>query len=348
MVLASRCTEILHNNEHYDRNNVDRDRLLIGVIGVIATLSLYASIPENITLSASSSDGSNQTGMSQTDNADNDDILKVQILANSLEKRLKDVAAILEITGNLSDVRSTPNASLLSSTQLLHGIPEDADLEKRKVAQDMISNYDDIQVIVFLMPNGDVYLEQPYSRQQNLTSNNLSFRDYYRGAVDTNSTYIGNVIKSASSNRSEVLIAVPLYSPTNQSLLGIWAGGMDFSLLNKELQSLNLTDNNERAVYVDSNGTKIADSDKSLALSSESFSGLASFQDAINGKSGSIEEIVNHTPMIVSYSPVEALQNTWAVLWMRPIGIDIVDNTTVIDSAVMNSSYNSERMTSDN
>jgi hypothetical protein len=331
------------------RNNVDRDKLLIGVIGVIATLSLYASIPENNTFSASSSDGSNQTGMSQTDiNSDNDDVLKVQILANSLEKRLKDLAAILDITGNLSDVRSTPNASLLSSTlESLHGIPEDADLEKRKVAQDLISSHDDIQVIVFLMPNGDVYLEQPYSRQQNLTSNNLSFRDYYRGAVDTNNPYIGNVIKSASSNRSEVLIAVPLYSPTNQSLLGIWAGGMDFSLLNKELQSLNLTDNNERAVYVDSNGTKIADSDKSLALSSESFSGLASFQGAINGKSGSIEEIVDNTPMIVSYSPVEALQNTWAVLWMRPIGIDVVDNSTAIDSAVMNSSYNSESMTSD-
>lgn len=328
---------------------MDKDRLLIGVIGVIVALSLYDSNPDSITLSASSNDGSNQTGMSQTDNADNDDILKVQILANSLEKRLKDLAAILEITGNLSDVRSTPNYSLLSSTlESLHGIPEDADLEKRKVAQDLISTYDDIQVIVFLMPNGDVYLEQPYSRQQNLTSNNLSFRDYYRGAIDTNSTYIGNVIKSASSNRSEVLIAVPLYSPTNQSLLGIWAGGMDFSLLDRELQSLNLTDNNERAVYVDSNGTKIADSDKSLALSSESFSGLASFHDTINGKSGSIEEIVDHTPMIVSYSPVEALQNTWAVLWMRPIGIDIADNTTVIDSTVMNSSYKSERMTSDN
>ncbi|MGE5662564.1 MAG: PDC sensor domain-containing protein [Ignavibacteriales bacterium] len=205
------------------KKNVDKNRLLIGVIAVVATLSLYGSIPENIILSASSSDGSNQTGMSQVDaNASNDDILKVQILANSLEKRLKDAGAILEITGNLPEVRNTSNASLLSSTlEILHGIPEDADSEKRKVAQEIISNYDDIQVIVFLMPNGNVYLEQPYSRQQNLTSNNLSFRDYYRGAVDTNNTYLGNVIKSASSNRSEALIAVPLYSPSDQSLLGI-------------------------------------------------------------------------------------------------------------------------------
>lgn len=329
---------------------MDKDWLLIGAIAIIATLSLYASIPLNITLSASSSDGSNQTEMSQIGvNVSRDDILKAQILANSLENRLKDAGAILEITGNLSEVRSTPNASLLSSTlETLHGISEDADLEKRKVAQDIISNYDDIQIIAFLMPNGDVYLEQPYSRQQNLTSNNLSFRDYYRGAVVTNNTYLGNAIKSASSIRSQALIAVPLYSPTNQSLLGIWAGGIDFNLLNEELQSLDLAAHNERVVYVDGNGTKVADSDKSLALRSESFSELVSFQNAMNGKFGSIEEKVSQTPMIVSYYPVEALQNTWAVLWMRPIRIDIVDNTTVIDSAVMNSSYNSERVTSDN
>jgi hypothetical protein len=290
---------------------------------VVITLLLYSAIQENTSFSVSGSEGSNQTGMSQTDiNADDDDILEVQILAKSLEKRLKDVAAILQVTGNLSDVRSTPNASLLSSTlESLHGIPEDADLKKRSVAQDIISNYDDIQVIVFLMPNGDVYLEQPYSRQQNLTSNNLSFRDYYRGAVDTESTYLGNAIKSASSNRSEALVAVPLYSPTNQSLLGIWAGGMDFSL-GKQLQSLDLTDS-ERVVYVDGNGTKIADSNKTTLNTSESFSDLESFQNAIDGKSGSIEETVSGIPMLVSYYPVEALQNTWAVLWMHTIGDDL-------------------------
>jgi hypothetical protein len=290
MVLASRCMEILRNNKYCVQNNVDKDRLLIGVIAVVVTLSLYGSNLENITLSSSISNSLNQSGVAQVDvNASNDDILKAQILANSIENRLKDIAAILEITGNLSEVRSTPNASLLSSTlETLHGIPEDADLEKRKVAQDIISNYDDIQVIAFLMPNGDVDLEQPYSRQQNLTSNNLSFRDYYRGAVDTNNTYLGNVIKSASSNRSQALVAVPLYSPSDQSLLGIWAGGIDFSLLNEEFQSLDLATHNERVVYADGNGTKIADSDKSSALSSESVSGLASFQDTINGKSGSI------------------------------------------------------------
>lgn len=314
---------------------MDKGRSLIGIFVVVTIFSLYGSMLGKITLSASNGESSNQIGTSQVGaKANNNDILKTQILANSMEKRLKDVAAILEITGNMSEVRSTANTSMLSSTlETLHGIPKDEDLEKRTIAQDIISNYDDVQVIVFLMPNGDVYLEQPYSRQQNLSSNNLSFRDYYRGAVDTNSTYLGNIIKSASSNRSEALIAVPLFSPSNQSLLGIWAGGIDFNLLNEELQSLDLTAHNERVVYVDGNGTKIADSDKKLGLnSSESFAELESFQNTMNGKFGSIEEKVSQTPMIVSYYPVEALQNTWAVLWMQPISHDLVDNATMTTS----------------
>jgi hypothetical protein len=88
---------------------VDKGRLLIGVIAIIATLSLYALIPLNITLSALSSDRSNQTEMFQIDvNAISDDILKAKILANSLENRLKDAGAILEITGNLTEVRRPP------------------------------------------------------------------------------------------------------------------------------------------------------------------------------------------------------------------------------------------------
>jgi Cache domain len=293
--------------------------LLVEPLIVVTLLCCF--LPENTAFSASYSESSNLTGISQIGrNSGSDDIQKGQILANSLEKRLKDIAAMLEITGNLSQVRSTSNASMLNFTlETLHGIPEDVDLEKRSIAQDIISNYDDVQVIIFLMPNGDVYLEQPYSRQQNLVSDNLSFRDYYRGAVDTNSTYLGNVIKSASSNQTEALIAVPLYSVSNKSLLGVWAGGIDFRILNEELQSLNLIDN-ERVVYVDGNGTKIADSDRKRALNtSESFSKLESFQDAMNGKFGSMKEEVSQTPMVVSYYPIEALQNKWAVLWMRPL-----------------------------
>ena len=104
--------------------------------------------------------------------------------------------------------------------------------------------------------------------------------------------------------------------------------------MNKELQSRDLAAHNERVVYVDGNGTKIAHSDKRLGIgvASESFSELESFQNAINGESCSVEEKVGRTPVIVSYYPVEALQNRWAVLWMQPIGQDLMDSATMTTS----------------
>jgi hypothetical protein len=96
--------------------------------------------------------------------------------------------------------------------------------------------------------------------------------------------------------------------------------GIDFHILNIELQSLNLPAD-ERAVYVGHNGQKIADSDVKNSNKPESFANLQSFKNAINGESGSnIEDITNGTTtskMLVDYDPVEAFQNTWAVLLIQ-------------------------------
>lgn len=102
--------------------------------------------------------------------------------------------------------------------------------------------------------------------------------------------------------------------------------------MNESLQSLNLT-NNERVVYVDQQGQKIADSDNGLLLnpetSNESFAELQSFKNAINGESDSITEIINGRLMVVSYHPVKAFSNVWAILLMEPYD-DVFSAETVI------------------
>ena len=55
------------------------------------------------------------------------------------------------------------------------------------------------------------------------------------------------------------------------------------------------------------------------ADSSESFSNLKIFQNAIKGEFGSIGEEINEQNMLVSYYPMEALQNRWIILLMQPI-----------------------------
>src|SRR5918994_5043814 len=102
--------------------------------------------------------------------------LIVKLLADNLENRINKSAAILEITGELPQVKNVSYANLISPE--LHGIPKDLDIAKRKVAQNILATDKDLQLIFFLMPNGDMYMEEPYSRQQNLTGNNFAFRDY--------------------------------------------------------------------------------------------------------------------------------------------------------------------------
>jgi Cache domain len=244
------------------------------------------------------------------------------LLSNNLQNRLQEAGAVLEITSKLPQVNNTSFAHLLNQTlTTLHGIPKDADIQKRRIAQDILFNYKDIQIIFFVMPNGDVYFEEPYSRQQNLTTTNLAYREHIQGAIKTHNTHLGNVVTSASSGQRQAVIAVPIYSgKDNSTLIGIWAGGIDFHVINIELQSLNLPAG-ERAVYVDHNGQKIADSDVKSSNKPESFANLQSFKNAINGKSGSnIEDITNGTTtskMLVDYDPVKAFQNMWAVLLIQ-------------------------------
>jgi hypothetical protein len=256
--------------------------------------------------------------------------LLVKLLANNLENRLNKSAAILEITGELPQVKNASYASSISSK--LHGIPKDLDIAKRKVAHDILASNKDLQVIFFLMPNGDVYMEEPYSRQQNLTGNNFAYRDYYKGAVSTGDTYLGNVVISTSSGLPQSNIAVPLYSPAidnngnrnnsnNMTLLGLWSGGLNLTEFSESLQSLNLT-NGERIVYVDQNGQKVADSNKQLFRTdqNESFVNLQAFNNALQEqKLGSVMEMMNGTRMLVFYEPVQFHSTTWAVLLLKPL-----------------------------
>jgi hypothetical protein len=125
---------------------------------------------------------------------------------------------------------------------------------------------------------------------------------------------------AAASGDSTAKIAVPLYSlKDNSTISGVWASSINFSVFNKELQSLNLTslEDSIRVVYVDSKGQKIADSDTNKSTIPESFSNLKGFKAAMGGQAGSTIDTVDNTNMLVAYQPVNAFHNTWIVLLMQ-------------------------------
>jgi Cache domain len=294
---------------------------LVSVIALIVKPVNLSNEQSYHNLSLSSSQQQDQQTL--VGSSSKDKTLTVSLLADNLENRLNKSAAILEITSKLPEVKNLSYASSLNQTlRTLHGIGRDLDIQKRKVAQNILSVDKDFETIFFLMPNGNIYMQEPYSRQLNLTKTSFDFRDYYKGAVITHMTYLGNVIISASSGLPQANIAVPIYSAENnnsKSLVGIWAGGLNLRIFSKSLQSLNLT-NNERIVYVDYHGQKIADSDKKQGINrkNESFANLQSFKNAVAGKSGSIIEVINGTKMLVSYHAVNAIQTRWVILDIQP------------------------------
>ena len=323
------------SNRNLSEKSVALVLVLVGIVAAVSlTLLLFQagySFSSNVTVIdrkiqttpiASSENQSSPSSLS-SNNATTlgSKILNIKLLADNLENRLNKSAAILEITSKLPEVRKVSFGSSINNT--LRGIPKDTDLAKRNVAQGILSKYNDFRVIALLMPNGNMYMEEPYSRQLNLSKTNFAFRDYYKGAVSTHNTYLGNLIIASCCGLPQANMAVPIYSSENNtnnpSLVGVWYGGLDLDVFNKSLQSLNLTDN-ERIVYVDQHGQKIADSDKKQSINkNETFANFQSFKNAIAGKSGSTIEGINGTKMLVFYHPVKAIQARWVILDIQPL-----------------------------
>jgi hypothetical protein len=267
----------------------------------------------------------------------------VLALSRDLETRINKSSTILEITSKLPEVKFTPFAGSISPE--LHGIPSNADTAKRELAQNILTADNDFEVIFFLTPNGDMYLEQPYSRQANLTMNNFAFRDYYKGATNSHNTYLGDVVISASSGRPQAYIAVPIYSDNNGTLVGLWAGGLNLQNFSRDLlQTLNLSEN-ERIVYVDNLGQKVADSNRDLSNQSESFANLKGFKNAVSGIAGTTKETISGTEMLISYHPVKAVSNTWAVLLIEPYDGENFENSSSTTTASASSNDNLKNTT---
>jgi len=239
------------------------------------------------------------------------------ILSNNLVNYLNESASIIKITSMIPDVSNAKFANKINSS--LHGIADSDDVKKRQIADNILQHSDTLEAITFLMPNGDMYMEEPYNRQLDLSRNNFAFRDYYQGAIETKQAFLGDAIVSSSTGEKVALISVPIYSQKNQSLLGIWSGVLNLSKFYHKLQSLNLPDD-VRVVYADGNGQKIGDSNSLLSNKSESFAELNSFKSGKSGKTGNGSETINGARFLVSYAPVSILSKTWVIMVMTNLG----------------------------
>lgn len=236
-----------------------------------------------------------------------------KIISGNLVNYLNESASILKLTSIMQEVSNVQYSDKINSS--LHGISESDDVEKRQIAEGILEHVDTFEAITYLLPNGDLYMEEPYDRQLGQSRDNFAYRDYYQGAVNTRQAFLGDVIVSSSTGDKVALISVPIYLKEDSSLVGIWSGVLNLDKFNNMLGSLSLPDD-IRVVFVDGNGQKITDSVSLLSNKSESFLDLDSFKFAKSGKTGNASEVIDGTRYLISYAPASILSKTWVVMVM--------------------------------
>lgn len=242
----------------------------------------------------------------------------VRALAIATEAKISAVASLMEAAGKTPQMAvGAPYASQITAES--KGVPQGADIEKRQVAQSVLSSSQDVEAVVFILPNGEVYIEEPFYRQMNLTKTNLAFRDYFKGAVASGSTYLGEVYISASSGASTTAVAVPVTA--NGELKGVLIGLVRLQNLDRFAKDMfEDDDDGRRFTFADQNGHEVVYSNKLVSSlgAGKPLAEMDVYKKAISGESGSAIESIGGKDMLVSYHPVRAPGTTWAVFSIQP------------------------------
>jgi len=72
----------------------------------------------------------------------------------------------------------------------LHGIADSNDIEKRQIADNILKHGNTFEAITFLLPNGNMYMEEPYKRQLDLTRNSLHSEITIKGLLKQNNHFL--------------------------------------------------------------------------------------------------------------------------------------------------------------
>ena len=199
-------------------------------------------------------------GLNSTTQDLQDKTNQTKILASIFETRIDKITHLLETTSTYPSVRNISYANLIGTEFM--GIPEASDIEKRNTAEYLLKNEPVLGGVYFTLPNGDVYLGEPYSAQKQLPRLNFADRDWYKGVSKTNETYISSVFLSASTRAPATAIAVPVYQDNSKiKLVGYWVGIINIGPLWKTIKDHFLTADQDLNI-VDHEGTEMFNSGK--------------------------------------------------------------------------------------
>ncbi|TBR09816.1 MAG: sensor histidine kinase [Candidatus Nitrosotenuis sp.] len=250
----------------------------------------------------------------------NDEITKTKInevtaLSSRFALRLQYATGIMELTSQTYPMTKPPTYSNLISDDL-KGIPDSADAEKRDMAKKMIDKKFDFDYVFYAVPGGDIYFLEPFSSQLKLSQLNFAFRDWYRGATSTGSTYVSEVYVSANEKHNVMAIAVPIYDDSSQTLNGIFVGALNLGALQRSLSQVNLGQN-EYFLIIDHNNNVVADSRKS-----ESDIEIRKFTLDLSEQRGAdvntVTKAIDGTDQLIAFKTLAVGTHEWSIMSIQP------------------------------
>jgi hypothetical protein len=235
---------------------------------------------------------------------------KIFPLTSKFETELLDIASLVEVTAKESNVANTPFVDQIDPR--IHGIMKDQDVEKREIAKLILFNKENLDAVFFVLPNGDMYLLEPYQYQLNLASNNFAFRDWYKGVTNTKSTYISEIYSAQGEKINTFAIMTPVRSESGD-FIGLWGGRVNLDSWKKQFDKINLA-TNENILIVDHNGNAVINLKHTSSNTIESYLHLQGVKEALARNSGSTVETINGISSFVVYVPVTVGSHTWAII----------------------------------
>lgn len=236
---------------------------------------------------------------------------QIKMLADIFETRIDKIAHLLETTSEYPPVRNISYANQIGTEFM--GIPESSDIGKRNAAKYLLKNEPILGGVYFTLPNGDVYMGEPYSAQKQLPRLNFADRDWYKGVSKTNETYISSVFLSASTRAPATAIAVPVYQDDSKiKLVGYWVGIINIGPLWKTIEDHFLTADQDLNV-VDHEGTEMFNSGKYNYTEIQSAPFFSENSNAtIKDIDGAAIRILEGDIVAISY-PIHIYSHIWIV-----------------------------------
>ena len=238
-------------------------------------------------------------------------------LAGKFELTFEDATKVLQVASKSDEFEKVNNAESVSED--FNGIPIGLEEGKRKILRDLRESYETFDTVHFMLPNGNIYLLEPYDIQLSLPRLNFADREYYQGTIATGKPYAADVIISSSLHRV-AQIAVPIYY-SDGTLTGLLVGAADLEHLDEQLRKQVNLSRNIQVIYVDSKGNVIEDvregkSETYTAI--DSLTDLKSVQNVIAGHSGNLIENIDGVEMLSVYHPAVIGDREWGVVFMQP------------------------------